>query len=75
MLKYRWLNNARVRDRAAFELFSKQGISPDRLDFSGGVPAAELLATYNRIDVALDPFPYSGGLTTCRGACGWACRS
>jgi len=64
MLKYRWLNDARTRSRY-LDLFREQGISALRLDFSGGVPAAELLATYNRIDVALDPFPYSGGLTTC----------
>ncbi len=64
VLKYRWLNDARTRARYV-HLFRKQGINATRLDFSGGVPPLELLAEYNQIDVALDPFPYSGGLTTC----------
>ena len=34
-------------------------------NFSAASPHAELLAEYNRIDLALDPFPYSGGVTTC----------
>jgi predicted O-linked N-acetylglucosamine transferase (SPINDLY family) len=35
------------------------------LEFLGHSPHVELLAAYQRIDLALDPFPYSGGLTTC----------
>jgi predicted O-linked N-acetylglucosamine transferase (SPINDLY family) len=64
MLKYRWLNDAGTSSRY-LELFEQRGIDPARLDIAGGVPKPELLATYNQIDVALDPFPYSGGLTTC----------
>jgi predicted O-linked N-acetylglucosamine transferase (SPINDLY family) len=30
----------------------------------GPSPPQQFLATYQRIDVALDPIPYSGGLTT-----------
>ncbi len=35
-----------------------------RIEFCGMVPHRELLERYGDVDVALDPFPYSGGLTT-----------
>ena len=47
------------------EMFAAHAIDPGRLEFLGYSPHAQLLAEYNRIDLALDPFPYSGGLTTC----------
>jgi predicted O-linked N-acetylglucosamine transferase (SPINDLY family) len=47
------------------EMFALHAIDPGRLELLGHSPHAELLAAYHRIDLALDPFPYSGGLTTC----------
>lgn len=44
--------------------FSKQGITPDRLVLEGKSPRPELLASYHRVDIALDPFPYPGGTTS-----------
>ena len=32
---------------------------------SAGRRVARMLAEYNRLDLVLDPFPYSGGITTC----------
>jgi predicted O-linked N-acetylglucosamine transferase (SPINDLY family) len=47
------------------EFLAGQGISAERLAFIDFLPMAEYFAVYQRIDVALDPFPYGGGTTTC----------
>jgi predicted O-linked N-acetylglucosamine transferase (SPINDLY family) len=44
---------------------ARHGVAPERLTFVGRVPLGEYLRLYERLDVALDPFPYSGGTTTC----------
>ena len=46
-------------------LLSQRGVEPQRIEFIGRQSAAAYFATYNRIDIALDPFPYNGGTTTC----------
>lgn len=44
--------------------YALQGIAPERLILEGPSPRAGLLAAYNRVDIALDPFPYTGGTTS-----------
>jgi len=41
------------------------GIAAERVQVEGPVGHKALLESYNRVDIALDPWPYSGGLTTC----------
>ena len=41
------------------------GLGPDRLLLEGKSPHPEALAAYSRVDIALDPFPFNGGTTTC----------
>jgi predicted O-linked N-acetylglucosamine transferase (SPINDLY family) len=45
--------------------FAAHGIPSSRLTMRGPSDHRAFLAGYNNIDIALDPFPYSGGLTTC----------
>lgn len=42
----------------------KQKIDPSRLVLEGKSPREQLLATYQRVDIALDPMPFGGGTTT-----------
>jgi predicted O-linked N-acetylglucosamine transferase (SPINDLY family) len=44
--------------------FAALGVAADRLLLEGSLPRVELLAAYQRVDIALDPFPYPGGTTS-----------
>lgn len=44
--------------------FANHGISPDRLILEGASPRRDLLESYNAVDIALDTFPYTGGVTS-----------
>jgi protein O-GlcNAc transferase len=63
LLKTRALDDDATRARY-LSLFASHGIEEGRIELVGASPHPELLGCYNRIDIALDPFPYSGGLTT-----------
>jgi len=56
-----------VEGNRAFLLraFADHGVDPSRITLEAGAPHFEYLAAYSRIDVALDPYPYNGGTTTC----------
>jgi predicted O-linked N-acetylglucosamine transferase (SPINDLY family) len=47
-----------------YELFSTRGIGFERISIIGGTDWHTHMDAYNRMDIALDPFPSSGGVTT-----------
>jgi predicted O-linked N-acetylglucosamine transferase (SPINDLY family) len=62
-LKTKQLNEAIVR-QSVVERFAIHGIDAGRLILEGPAPRADLLTAYRRVDIALDPFPYTGGTTS-----------
>jgi len=51
--------------RLVWQRFQALGIPPERVLLLGPVGPREHLASYHRIDIALDTFPYHGTTTTC----------
>lgn len=63
VVKYHGLDDAVTRDRFHREMIAA-GVPDERLVLLGGTPQKEHLETYGRIDISLDTFPQSGGITT-----------
>jgi len=64
VLKWRSLADAESAQRVR-RRFAIRGIDPARIEVRGPSPHAAMLAEYGDVDIALDSFPYGGGLTTC----------
>lgn len=65
LLKNKGLGDAGVRTRTNAAFLDK-GIAPERIELLSHAGATRAhLDTYNRVDIALDTFPYCGTTTTC----------
>jgi protein O-GlcNAc transferase len=65
LIKSVYLEDSEVRKNVV-ERLSAVGIPQERVEISGFLAATQdHLSTYNRVDVALDTFPYNGTTTTC----------
>ena len=63
-LKWRTFNDEAFRQKVT-QVFVDRGITADRIDLRGPSFHADVLKEYADLDIALDPFPFTGGLTSC----------
>lgn len=64
VIRYRGFDRPNVQ-QSFRRRFEECNVDSSRVELLGESSHAELLSEYNRVDVALDTFPYSGGVTTC----------
>jgi protein O-GlcNAc transferase len=64
LLKWKSFDDEGVR-QSFVDAFRAAGVAEERLELRGFSPHREMLAQYGDIDIALDPFPFGGGLTSC----------
>lgn len=64
ILKWRAFNDEAFRQQV-IRAFVDREIPAERIELRGPSFHAQLLGEYADIDIALDPFPFTGGLTSC----------
>jgi len=63
VVKHGALDDSYLRDQLAAR-FTEHGVTPDRLDLLGATSREKHLEAFALIDIALDPFPQNGGVST-----------
>jgi len=64
ILKWRTFNDPEFR-QFVLDQFHSYGVDASRIELRGPSFHIYMLAEYKDIDIALDPFPFSGGVTSC----------
>lgn len=64
ILKWRTFNDELLRGQVRTS-FRQRGIDPERIELRGPSFHVDVLKEYADIDIALDPFPFTGGMTSC----------
>lgn len=64
ILKWQTFHDEHMCDRVR-RSFQALGVNPKRIEFRGMSSYIDMLKEYGEIDIALDTFPFSGGITTC----------
>jgi len=64
LIKYKGVDS-KANSRRFHEAFAAAGLDSSRLILEGTATPKAMMARYNDVDIALDTFPYNGGLTTC----------
>ncbi len=66
LLKAGQFSDDQIRNRLR-TMFADRGIGSERFIIEGWENRAQYFESYNKVDIALDPFPYPGGTTSFEG--------
>jgi protein O-GlcNAc transferase len=64
ILKWRTFADSTLK-QSVYDKFTRLGVDGSRIELRGASFHVDVLEEYADIDIALDPFPFTGGLTSC----------